>query len=141
MLLTTVKIDMNWLEFILALSIGEEGLVTHLTPGDEHGSCIGVLAPYSWVRLADPDVASNPSEYQKLAKSIAELEEVVQAYQKYKNVEKQLQQAKDLEKEPELDQDMAEMVADEISMLSEELSKLEQDLKESSQHYTKHTPP
>jgi hypothetical protein len=28
------------------------------------------------LRLADPDVASNPDEYQKLAKSIAELEEV-----------------------------------------------------------------
>ena len=29
------------------------------------------------VRLADPDVVSNPSEYQKLAQSVAELDEVL----------------------------------------------------------------
>lgn len=30
------------------------------------------------VKLADPDVVSNPSEYQKLAQSVAELDEVMQ---------------------------------------------------------------
>lgn len=29
------------------------------------------------VKLADPDVVSNPTEYQKLAQSMAELDEVV----------------------------------------------------------------
>lgn len=29
------------------------------------------------VKLADPDIVSNPSEYQKLAQSVAELDEVV----------------------------------------------------------------
>lgn len=81
------------------------------------------------LRLADPDVASNPDEYQILAKSIAELEEVVTDYQKFKHVEVQLQQSKELAKEPGIDQDMADMVADEINMLSKELSQLEQKLK------------
>lgn len=38
---------------------------------------------YSWksklqVKLADPDIVSNPSEYQKVAQSVSELDEVVQ---------------------------------------------------------------
>lgn len=81
------------------------------------------------LRLADPDVASNPDEYQKLAKSMSELEEVVTNYQKFKDVEVQIQQSKELAKEPGIDQDMADMVADEISMLSKEQSELEQNLK------------
>lgn len=31
---------------------------------------------FEQLRLADPEVASNPSEYQKIAKSVSELEEV-----------------------------------------------------------------
>lgn len=31
---------------------------------------------YFQVKLADPDVVSNPSEYQKLAQSMSELDEV-----------------------------------------------------------------
>lgn len=37
-----------------------------------------MLAFDSQVKLADPDVVSNPSEYQKLAQSVAELDEVLQ---------------------------------------------------------------
>ncbi|KAH9328384.1 hypothetical protein KI387_000492, partial [Taxus chinensis] len=81
------------------------------------------------LRLADPDVSSNPAEYQKLAKSLAEIEEVVTVYQKFKDVEIQLQQSKELAKEPGIDQDMSEMIADEINILSKELSELEEKLK------------
>lgn len=34
------------------------------------------LVNHFQVKLADPDVVSNPSEYQKLAQSMAELDEV-----------------------------------------------------------------
>uniref|UniRef100_A0A0C9S1I9 TSA: Wollemia nobilis Ref_Wollemi_Transcript_25313_1299 transcribed RNA sequence n=1 Tax=Wollemia nobilis TaxID=56998 RepID=A0A0C9S1I9_9CONI len=81
------------------------------------------------LRLADPDVASNPLEYQKLAKSVAELEEVVTAYQRFKDVKIQLEQTKELAREPGIDQDMSEMVADEINILSKELRELELKLK------------
>eukprot|EP01018_Ginkgo_biloba_P028466 Gb_08970 [translate_table: standard] len=37
------------LELTQTVQRKEEGLATHLTPGDEHGSCIGVIAPYNWV--------------------------------------------------------------------------------------------
>lgn len=46
------------------------------------------------MRLADPDVANNNSEYQKIAKSLAELEEIYQTYQKFKECEAQLEEAK-----------------------------------------------
>ncbi|XP_057866409.1 peptide chain release factor APG3, chloroplastic isoform X1 [Cryptomeria japonica] len=81
------------------------------------------------LRLADPDVSSNPAEYQKLAKSLSEIEEVVTTYQKFKDIEIQLQQSKELAKEPGIDQDMSEMVADEINILSRELYELEEKLK------------
>lgn len=32
------------------------------------------------VRLADPDITSNPTEYQKLAQSVAELDVVITSY-------------------------------------------------------------
>jgi len=46
------------------------------------------------MRLADPDVANNNNEYQKIAKSLAELEEIYQSYQKFKECEAQLEEAK-----------------------------------------------
>eukprot|EP01018_Ginkgo_biloba_P029214 Gb_23245 [translate_table: standard] len=64
MLLTTMKIDMNRMGSIPALRIVgsisptidcylEEGLATYVTPRDEHGSCSGVLAPYSGVHKSN----------------------------------------------------------------------------------------
>ncbi|KAE8708165.1 Peptide chain release factor 1 [Hibiscus syriacus] len=37
------------------------------------------------VRLADPNVVSNPSEYQKLAQSVSELDEVVSTFRRFKD--------------------------------------------------------
>eukprot|EP00252_Welwitschia_mirabilis_P017160 TRINITY_DN38075_c0_g1_i1.p1 TRINITY_DN38075_c0_g1~~TRINITY_DN38075_c0_g1_i1.p1 ORF type:complete len:437 (-),score=91.99 TRINITY_DN38075_c0_g1_i1:457-1767(-) len=81
------------------------------------------------MRLADPDVISNPEEYQKIAKAIRELDEVVTTYHKFKDAEIQLQQARELGKEPGLDQDMVQMIAEEITMLSGLQNDLEQKLK------------
>lgn len=36
-----------------------------------------IIVWYLQVKLADPDVVSNPSEYQKLAQSMSELDEVI----------------------------------------------------------------
>ncbi|KAJ1695215.1 hypothetical protein LUZ63_011913 [Rhynchospora breviuscula] len=81
------------------------------------------------VKLADPDVVSNPTEYQKLAQSVAELDEVVAEYRKFKECEKQLEEAKELAKEDGGDPDMAEMIELEIETLSNQLSELEDQLK------------
>lgn len=81
------------------------------------------------VKLADPDVVSNPSEYQKLAQSMSELDGVVSTFRRFKDCEKQLEEAKALAKEDVSDEDMAEMVASEIETLSNQLKKLEEELK------------
>ncbi|KAK7284685.1 hypothetical protein RJT34_19435 [Clitoria ternatea] len=81
------------------------------------------------VKLADPDIVSNPSEYQKLAQSVAELDHVVSTYKKFKDCEKLLEETKGLAKDVGNDEDMAEMISYEIDSLSKQLSELEDKLK------------
>lgn len=81
------------------------------------------------VKLADPDIVSNPTEYQKLAQSMSELDEVVSTFRKFKECEKQLNEAKALSKESGNDEDMVEMIALEISSLSSQLKDIEEKLK------------
>ncbi|KAJ6852689.1 peptide chain release factor APG3, chloroplastic isoform X1 [Iris pallida] len=81
------------------------------------------------VKLADPDVVSNPSEYQKLAQSMAELDEVVGYYRKFKDCESQVEETKALAKEDESDPDMVEMIASEMETLSHQLKELEEKMK------------
>ncbi|XP_021775463.1 peptide chain release factor APG3, chloroplastic-like [Chenopodium quinoa] len=81
------------------------------------------------VKLGDPDVVSNPSEYQKLAQSVSELNEVVSTYRKFKECEKQLEDAKALAKEEGMDEDMEQMIASEVETLNNELKELEESIK------------
>ncbi|KAL2900415.1 Peptide chain release factor APG3 chloroplastic, partial [Bienertia sinuspersici] len=81
------------------------------------------------VKLGDPDVVSNPSEYQKLAQSVAELDEVVATYRKFKECEKQLEDAKALAEEEGLDEDMEQMIASEVESLTNQHKELEESLK------------
>ncbi|KAF3790370.1 Peptide chain release factor [Nymphaea thermarum] len=81
------------------------------------------------VKLADPDVVANPVEYQKLAQSMAELDEVVATYRKFKDCEKQLEETKALAKEDGGDPEMTEMIASEIEALSNQITGLEEKLK------------
>ncbi|KAF6139113.1 hypothetical protein GIB67_009956 [Kingdonia uniflora] len=60
---------------------------------------------------------------------MAELEEVVSIYRKFKACEKQLEETKALAKEDVSDEDMAEMIAYEIGTLSNQLIKLEEKMK------------
>ncbi|XP_073526474.1 uncharacterized protein [Phyllobates terribilis] len=80
------------------------------------------------VKLADPDVVSNPSEYQKLAQSMSELDGVVSTYRSFKDCEKQLEEARALAKE-EGDNDMAEMIEVEVESLTKQMKELEDQLK------------
>ncbi|KAL6217280.1 PREDICTED: peptide chain release factor APG3, chloroplastic [Fragaria vesca subsp. vesca] len=81
------------------------------------------------VKLADPDIVSNPSEYQRLAQSVAELDEVVSIYKEYKDCEKQLEESKALADEDGNDEEMAAMISYEIESLSNQIKELEEKLK------------
>jgi len=78
--------------------------------------------------IVDPDIISDMDRYVKLNKEYKELEEVVIAYKKYKNIIDNLQSSKELlaaEEDPE----MREMAKMEIDALENIRPSLEEDLK------------
>ena len=80
-------------------------------------------------RLADPDIATNPSELQKVAKARSSLEETVLTYEKWQEATEQLAEAKEIYKESGSDPEMKEMAAMEIEELEEKIPQLEAYLK------------
>lgn len=50
-------------------------------------------------RMADPDLAANNTEFQKVAKAAAEIEEATLAFHKYNDTVRQLAEAKELLRE------------------------------------------
>jgi peptide chain release factor 1 len=80
-------------------------------------------------RLADPDTAKNPDEYQKIAKSRSSLEEVVNSYETWKTAQEELIGARQILKEANGDPELQEMAALEVSELEEKIEYLESRLK------------
>ncbi len=80
-------------------------------------------------RLADPDVACDPNEYQKVAKARSSLEEVVTTFEEWKKTEEELKGAKEVLKEAGADSDLQEMAKLEVEELSASLEQLENRLK------------
>ena len=79
-------------------------------------------------RMADPDVAKDPGEFQKIAKSRASLEETVTTYNEWQQVQEELQGAQDILKQSS-DPEMQEMAEMEVAELEERNEKLEERLK------------
>lgn len=80
-------------------------------------------------RLGDPDTASNPDEYQKIAKSRSSLEEVVNTYETWKTTQEELAGARQVLKEANSDPELQEMAALEVDELAQNLKHLEDRLK------------
>jgi len=80
------------------------------------------------LRLADPDIATNPDELQKVAKARSSLEETVITYQKWLEATEELAGAKEILKEA-VDPEMKEMASMEVSELEEQIETLEKKLK------------
>ena len=77
-------------------------------------------------RLADPDVASDPKEFQRLSKSMGELTAVVDMYARYEAASEELVEAKAMVKDAGGDPEMEEMAREEVAALNEELEELEE---------------
>lgn len=77
-------------------------------------------------RLADPDLIHDSKEFQKVAKTHAELEEIVAKYREYKRLSRELEENKLLAEE---DEELREIAKEEIKLIEEELVKLEEELK------------
>jgi peptide chain release factor 1 len=76
-------------------------------------------------RLCRPDVASDAKKYTALMKERAELGELVEAYGRYRDVDKRLAEDREALSDPEL----KELVQEEIPELEDELEGLEKKLK------------
>jgi len=80
-------------------------------------------------RLADPDTARNPDEYQKVAKSRSSFEEVVNTYDTWKIAQEELVGARQVLKESNTDPELQEIAALEVDDLESKLISLENRLK------------
>ncbi|KAG2434184.1 hypothetical protein HXX76_007910 [Chlamydomonas incerta] len=82
------------------------------------------------MRMADPEVAANASEFQKVAKAASDLETTVNTYRAYTDTEQQLTDAvKYLKEEASSDPEMAEFAREEIAELEASLTKLQDALR------------
>ncbi len=79
-------------------------------------------------RLADPDVATDPVEFQRIAKARSGLEETVQVYETFRKAQADYQDAQAIFREAD-DPEMREMAALEVRELEETLQHLEEQLK------------
>ncbi len=77
--------------------------------------------------LANPTVLSNPEKYQKYAKEHAELSKIVQLYQKYSNLEKELLQNRELLQDK--DEEIKLLAKAEIAEIEKKIEQLEKSLK------------
>jgi len=80
-------------------------------------------------RLADPDTAKNPDEYQKVAKARSSLEAVVNTYETWKIASEELVGARQILKEAQSDPELHEMAALEVGELDQKIEYLENRLK------------
>lgn len=80
-------------------------------------------------RLADPDIATNPDELQRVAKARSSLEETVLTYDTWKATQDELAGARQILKDAGGDPEMKEMAALEVEELQETLQQLEKRLK------------
>jgi peptide chain release factor 1 len=80
-------------------------------------------------KLADPDVASKPDEFQRVAKLRSSLEETVGVYGDWKKVQEDLKGATEILKEAAADIELRQMAQLEVEELEVRLSELEKQLK------------
>jgi peptide chain release factor 1 len=80
-------------------------------------------------RLADPDIATDPMEMQRVTKARSSLEEVVNTYDIWKSAQQDLAGARQVLKESSGDPEMHEMAALEVEELEQKLEELESRLK------------
>ena len=75
--------------------------------------------------ISDPEMIANQSEWQKLMKEHASIEDIVLKFREYKNVKKSMEDAEELMQDPE----MKELAEAEYYESKEKLPKIEEELK------------
>ena len=70
--------------------------------------------------MADPNVTSDPKEFQKLSKALGELTSVVEQYERYKACAREIDEAKAMVRDAAGDDEMVAMAKEEMEALAEE---------------------
>ena len=79
------------------------------------------------LKVSDPEIIANQSEWQKLAKEMGEMEPIVKKYNEYKKAKEGIEEAKLMLEED--DEELREMAKAEISELESAIETYEQELK------------
>jgi peptide chain release factor 1 len=79
-------------------------------------------------RMADPDVARDPTEFQRIAKSRSSMEEMVQTFDEWKQTQDEFLGAQQILREAGGDPELQAMAADEVQDLKTRLDDLEKRL-------------
>ncbi len=80
-------------------------------------------------RLADPEIAADPGEFQRIAKARASLEEVATTFETWKQMQQELADTRQILKEATSDRELQEMASLEAAGLADQLERLETRLK------------
>lgn len=80
-------------------------------------------------RLGDPDVATDPDEFQRVAKTRSSLEETVTTYESWRRTSENLVEAQQLYRDSASDLEMKEMAGLEVQDLKESIATIENRLK------------
>ncbi|APB34601.1 peptide chain release factor 1 [Gloeomargarita lithophora Alchichica-D10] len=80
-------------------------------------------------QLADPAVATDPQELQRITKARASMEDIVCTFDAWRTVQRELLDAQQLLKEAAKDPEFQQMVQQEVETLTQRLGQLEQELK------------
>lgn len=80
-------------------------------------------------RMADPEVATDPSEFQRIAKARSSLEETVDTYETWRNAQQGVEEARQIVRDAGSDLDLKELAAAEVEELETQLETLEKRLK------------
>jgi peptide chain release factor 1 len=81
-------------------------------------------------QMAEPEVASDPKELQRLAQEKAVIDEVVTTYREYRATERSLEQTRQMLR-VELDEEMVALAKQEVAELESKLEQLSEQLKQS----------
>lgn len=80
-------------------------------------------------RLADPDVATDPAEFQRLAKARSSLEETVDTYENWKKAQQGVEEARQIARDAGGDPELKELASLEVAELETQIENLEIRLK------------
>jgi len=80
--------------------------------------------------MADPDVISDRLNYQKYAKELAGMADLVKKYLEYQKISRHMSEVDAMLKEPGHDKDMASMAQEELAQLKQQKSSLEKELED-----------